>query len=822
MHIGKKGFTLVEIIVSLAIMSIVAGAVGAFVIAGNNSYMRGNKELTLQEEAQLTANQLIDLIIDVERGISFRTTTGQAVDEAGNPVADNVPVSELLLRNNDNVYMVRWQGQTAGAEYAAANQLYLYEASNTKDADGKITAWGDPSDPSQATPSLMAEYVTAFNIDLTDLEKRKVKLEMTFVYQDKSYNVSETIKLRNDLSDEESDGYVWIDGLSIAPDPAYVARGASQTFTYKFSGDSAAVKAAAAQGVSWSVSKADGSACSSSTTIDSDGKLSVALDEQLGDGVLTVTCTSKADTSKVATAVVNVKTNVHYSISISPKAENIMQGQQKTFTCTVTKTENGKTEEVTGMAVDWDVSAIGVTKDADTKIVNGLLTVGRNQKEGTGVLQVTCMLSNDKSIKDTAMVNVLPYSKIDGKYDAKLIAETLTLYDLDTLGEPNVNSKRVGYTGQIECLPSWADYAHGFPKIVWSIPEDPTQSKYTITGNEGPNESQYTATLRCGTQYNVNNPGVRVVANVKLSEDVMVVLDIVIVVPDLKTAVIEEAPYIYSSQFVLNRNDKITCSIKNYNQDGGKVLWKIADMQSDLYSTCTHNGVSYRNPMVGLTPLKHMGVGDIWPSYELGDNDIDGCKDHGTFDFTTERIGTTTDVWAKWYVDMDKEYHLNLQAWSLDGTTLVAETTILIPKFDILFYKGEHVKEIVIPTDNDFQIQVEFYGFTNYSVVMDKYKDQAEGIGPHKLELDAKITGEYISTEDHTIKPGGYSDLISLRKNGLYDSPPSVEVNIGDNSSWAQWGGQVQKNEYLLLSFWDVNHPELKRNLMLVLKKNNS
>ena len=51
MGIGKKGFTLVEIIVSLAIMTIVAAAVGAFVVAGNNSYMRGNKELTLQEEA---------------------------------------------------------------------------------------------------------------------------------------------------------------------------------------------------------------------------------------------------------------------------------------------------------------------------------------------------------------------------------------------------------------------------------------------------------------------------------------------------------------------------------------------------------------------------------------------------------------------------------------------------------------------------------------------------------------------------------------------------------------------------------------------------
>ena len=34
MRIGKKGFTLVEVIVSLAIMTIVAGSIGAFIIAG--------------------------------------------------------------------------------------------------------------------------------------------------------------------------------------------------------------------------------------------------------------------------------------------------------------------------------------------------------------------------------------------------------------------------------------------------------------------------------------------------------------------------------------------------------------------------------------------------------------------------------------------------------------------------------------------------------------------------------------------------------------------------------------------------------------------
>ena len=110
----NKGFTLVEIIVCLAIMTIVAGSVGAFIVAGNNSYLRGNKELTLQEEAQLAANQMIDLIIDVERDIKFTSTTGTAVDLDGNPAKDDAgnevqaQVGELHLVNNDNAYMIRW------------------------------------------------------------------------------------------------------------------------------------------------------------------------------------------------------------------------------------------------------------------------------------------------------------------------------------------------------------------------------------------------------------------------------------------------------------------------------------------------------------------------------------------------------------------------------------------------------------------------------------------------------------------------------------------------------------------------------------------
>jgi hypothetical protein len=62
---------------------------GAFIIAGNNSYLRGNKELTLQEEAQLAANQMIDLIIDVEQDINFTPDHADtAVDLDGNTAKD--------------------------------------------------------------------------------------------------------------------------------------------------------------------------------------------------------------------------------------------------------------------------------------------------------------------------------------------------------------------------------------------------------------------------------------------------------------------------------------------------------------------------------------------------------------------------------------------------------------------------------------------------------------------------------------------------------------------------------------------------------------
>lgn len=751
MGIGKKGFTLVEIIVSLAIMTIVAGAVGAFVIAGNNSYMRGNKELTLQEEAQLTANQMIDLIIDVEKGISFSSLTDQAaVDMDGNVAKDvnglevtNASVSELRLINNDNSYMIRWQGG-AGADYADANQVYLYEVTNTKDGEGKLVV----GDFDAAKPALMAEHVSSFSVNLSELDKRKVVLNMTFTYQDKSYDISETIKLRNDLSSEPSSIYSWISGIRIIPDHEDLKQGQAFVFNYEITGDEEAI----AQGVTWNVTYQDGSACKS--TISGNGKLSVAADETIAENVLTVTCTSVADPTMAASATVTVQKHVVDSLDIEPKDASVIQGDSLQYSYTMEGTEEAKNAGVT-----WSVARVdGTGTKAGTRINDsGLLTADRYEPTGTLVLQVTCTSVADPGMSASTKVSVLPYTNIDGKYDAALIAKNLTTY-----GFTEGSTDKIGYKGLIECLPSWANYRERYPQIEWSVVND-YANNYKITGLTDSDGRQFQAELECG---NMTNTVVRVRAVISLDKDVQITREIDITIPPLKTIVSAKEPYISSDQFVLNRNGKITCTIENYEEE---VNWRFADLPADLNNNF-----------------------DIWSgtveSYTVGFNVYDGAYDsvHVESYLTTENTGTSTEVRALSYIPWDKEYRLTLQAWSLDNTTLVAETVILVPVVDILFSNNEHVLSVKKPVYHDWYT-FEVYGFES---------------GKENGHRAADIAGYF----------QGEKTLSGDTKFGVFDNnylPFSrAQISIGGD----------EPNDFLIMTVYDRRYPDHKRNLLLLIE----
>lgn len=62
--INNKGITLVELMITIAISSLVFGVISMFILNSIKSYTRSNEEVVLQMEGQTILNQLTDLIME--------------------------------------------------------------------------------------------------------------------------------------------------------------------------------------------------------------------------------------------------------------------------------------------------------------------------------------------------------------------------------------------------------------------------------------------------------------------------------------------------------------------------------------------------------------------------------------------------------------------------------------------------------------------------------------------------------------------------------------------------------------------------------------
>lgn len=63
-NIENKGFTLIELVVSIAIMAIVITAVTYFMSRSTKNYQYASDDISLQTEAQTMMNQLCDIIME--------------------------------------------------------------------------------------------------------------------------------------------------------------------------------------------------------------------------------------------------------------------------------------------------------------------------------------------------------------------------------------------------------------------------------------------------------------------------------------------------------------------------------------------------------------------------------------------------------------------------------------------------------------------------------------------------------------------------------------------------------------------------------------
>lgn len=172
-----------ELICGIAILAIVTASIGSVMVVSARSYQRDSDEVSLQQEAQITANQIADLVIDSTAGVKYTCPLGDYLSEADARAAGAVAGTDrtLSIDGNGKRYVVSFKEA----------ESKIYYAEYTLNPDGSAT-------PSPEGEQLMAEHVNLFAADIRNFtDSGYMELTLGFEKNAKSYAATFTITARN-------------------------------------------------------------------------------------------------------------------------------------------------------------------------------------------------------------------------------------------------------------------------------------------------------------------------------------------------------------------------------------------------------------------------------------------------------------------------------------------------------------------------------------------------------------------------------------------------------------------------------------------------
>ncbi len=198
-----RGFSLIELLVAIAIGSIVIGAVGGILVLTSRSFASTSAEASMQSMSQIVMNHIQDMTIDANQEITYSYSPDgganwvQIKDDTGAPAGTDL--KKLSVKNFDTGdpsdqrkrnrhYELIWDGRAADD----LDKTITYTEYKIDDALNDILTIGSDT---------LATNAVGFSCDLNQLEKkRNFFVSMDFKKSTKTYHAENNVSIRNKVA----------------------------------------------------------------------------------------------------------------------------------------------------------------------------------------------------------------------------------------------------------------------------------------------------------------------------------------------------------------------------------------------------------------------------------------------------------------------------------------------------------------------------------------------------------------------------------------------------------------------------------------------
>lgn len=275
-RLQNKGFTLIELIVTVAIIAIFSGVVLTFITTGSNTYRSTFNTAKVQMETQETFDQIEEMIIDVNRSLYYANGTGDSIgseikndikqEGAANSTGNKTFIVCNEFTNNDGTSqyicdVLDWDKNDATIYYSQREYKATSSSGDSEtsvqsllsaedNGENAAVAVGDTESETNVKDaktkverSIFATGILDFRADVSKVESDKIVcFQFSTQSGNKEIETLHSVSLRNDVkvkkpADAFNTATATDVGITIINAPTSIDPGSSADLIYKLTGN---------------------------------------------------------------------------------------------------------------------------------------------------------------------------------------------------------------------------------------------------------------------------------------------------------------------------------------------------------------------------------------------------------------------------------------------------------------------------------------------------------------------------------------------------------------------------------------------------------